>query len=479
MIPLDDFQNNEITKNIFDLITEQNLDFSLDVSIFESNCYSINQILANYGLFLRVYELKNNYRKFTIKTPNKQNQIKQLASCILQKFNGFEILKNEFAKREKQNLIPVDIIYIPTKNVDILPECYYTTEIQNAYTTLYQDNGLTRRSFLAYECYYCNKFFCKKDKHLRHFKVCTSKPGITYNFCTKTLCSYEDNFKSKGDIPFSIYFDFETTASTDSDWLNHEDKKMFVVSYAIVVAFHPFFKDQKKIHVLRSYSHTREQLITIPYLTEEQFAFRPKEVISQLYDQANEVFIKTSKNAIVKMFGIELAFIKQTLLAWYNKKIAPQFKFLSEDKINEFRTQNPYNSYTKCCICKFPMGVLYCDVDRPTDKMNYYDFVIRYEYKFIRNIFSEKDLARSVTVNNIENYYKYFDEFIQVTHGLLNWFNNGPTPLRRKDLHFYTVKFVENNFNDWYPETIHEEILETEIRNLGDCKGIPRNNLKF
>ena len=225
LIPLDDFQNNEITKNIFDLITEQNLDFSLDVSIFESNCYSINQILANYGLFLRVYELKNNYRKFTIKTPNKQNQIKQLASCILQKFNGFEILKNEFAKREKQNLIPVDIIYIPTKNVDTLPECYYTTEIQNAYTTLYQDNGLTRRSFLAYECYYCNKFFCRKDKHLRHFKVCTSKPGITYNFCTKTLCSYEDNFKSKGDVPFSIYFDFETTAPTDSDWLNHEDKK--------------------------------------------------------------------------------------------------------------------------------------------------------------------------------------------------------------------------------------------------------------
>ena len=88
-----------------------------------------------------------------------------------------------------------------------------------------------------------------------------------------------------------------------------------------------FLKIKKKIHVLRSYSHTREQLITILYLTEEQFAFRPKEVISQLYDQANEVFRKTSKNAIVKMFRIELAFIKQTLLAWYNKKIAPQFKF--------------------------------------------------------------------------------------------------------------------------------------------------------
>ena len=56
-------------------------------------------------------------------------------------------------------------------------------------------------------------------------KVCSGKPGIVYNFCTQTLTSFEDNFGSKGGLPFAIYFDFETTSPTDAEWLNPEDKK--------------------------------------------------------------------------------------------------------------------------------------------------------------------------------------------------------------------------------------------------------------
>ena len=39
-------------------------------------------------------------------------------------------------KRERRKFEPIDIIYIPTKNAQILPECYYTTNIANAYTAL-------------------------------------------------------------------------------------------------------------------------------------------------------------------------------------------------------------------------------------------------------------------------------------------------------------------------------------------------------
>ena len=79
-------------------------------------------------------------------------------------------------------------------------------------------------------------FYSKKVKHL---SVCTGMPGIVYNFCTQNLVSFEDNFGSKGDLPFAIYFDFETASPTDAEWLNPEDKKMFVVSYVMVIAFHP------------------------------------------------------------------------------------------------------------------------------------------------------------------------------------------------------------------------------------------------
>ena len=38
--------------------------------------------------------------------------------------------------------------------------------------------------------------------------------GVAYIFNNKNLVTFEDNFKSKGNLPFALYFDFETTAPT-------------------------------------------------------------------------------------------------------------------------------------------------------------------------------------------------------------------------------------------------------------------------
>ena len=40
-------------------------------------------------------------------------------------------------------------------------------------------------------------------------------PGIICNFNNKNLITFEDNFKSKGDVPMTMYFDFEATSFTD------------------------------------------------------------------------------------------------------------------------------------------------------------------------------------------------------------------------------------------------------------------------
>ena len=42
-------------------------------------------------------------------------------------------------------------------------------------------------------------------------KVCTSKEGITYSFNNGQITSFQGNFKYLGDVPFTVYFDFETT----------------------------------------------------------------------------------------------------------------------------------------------------------------------------------------------------------------------------------------------------------------------------
>ena len=91
------------------------------------------------------------------------------------------------------------------------------------------------------------KVFARADKQKRHIENCSDIPGIIYNFKNKNLITFEDNFKSKGDIPMTIYFDFKTTAPTDNCF-DPEQKKMFVISYVLIAAFHPHLNLKKILY---------------------------------------------------------------------------------------------------------------------------------------------------------------------------------------------------------------------------------------
>ena len=69
----------------------------------------------------------------------------------------------------------------------------------------------------------------------KHMSCCAGKAGFTFSFDNGKIIDYQDNYKHLGDVPFSIYFDFETTTGS----VVFFDAKMFVVSYCMVVAFHP------------------------------------------------------------------------------------------------------------------------------------------------------------------------------------------------------------------------------------------------
>ena len=120
----------------------------------------------------------------------------------------------------------------------------------------------------AYQCYYCSKFFARSDIQKHHMQHCSGVPGIVYNFNNQNLVTFEDNLGYKGDLPVVAYIDFETTAPTDSCF-DPEQKKMFVVSYVIILAFHPKLKMDRVI-IQRSFGHSLEQLATIDYLTNVQ-----------------------------------------------------------------------------------------------------------------------------------------------------------------------------------------------------------------
>ena len=170
---------------------------------------------------------------------------------------------------------------------------------------------------------------------------CSGKPGVIYNFTNQSPISYEDNFKAKGDLPFTVYFDFKTTAPTDN-CLDPEQRKMFVVSYVMIVAFHTALNLDRVI-ICRSFAHLLDQLSNIDYLTREQIGFIDSYLIHMLKDCACKVSKRQCKNSLGKMFSVESALVKKALLKWFNVKLKQTFvtikriaklRFESENKID-------------------------------------------------------------------------------------------------------------------------------------------------
>ena len=125
------------------------------------------------------------------------------------------------------------------------------------------------------------------------------------------MITFEENVKSKRNLPYALYFDFKTTAPKDN-YFDPEQTKMFVVSYTLIVSFHPKLKIPKII-VERSYVHPLKELTSISYLTGDQLSFSDAKLISQLKDAAY-VNSRKCKNAIAQMFTIETAFVKKPLI---------------------------------------------------------------------------------------------------------------------------------------------------------------------
>ena len=63
--------------------------------------------------------------------------VKQLSSCLIEKYNGFTVIRIEYQKKERKNFQPLDIIYKPTKDLEKEPACYFSTAISLAYSAYF------------------------------------------------------------------------------------------------------------------------------------------------------------------------------------------------------------------------------------------------------------------------------------------------------------------------------------------------------
>ena len=86
--------------------------FAIDLKKFNNTCHLINSVLSNHNYFLRVFELKNKFRYLSMKEPKKQNIVRQTSSCLSKKYNCFQVISIEYARKQSKNFKRIYVITV-------------------------------------------------------------------------------------------------------------------------------------------------------------------------------------------------------------------------------------------------------------------------------------------------------------------------------------------------------------------------------
>ena len=155
----------------------------------------------------------------------------------------------------------------------------------------------------------------------KHLACCSGKAGFTFSFDNRKIIGYQDHYKNLGDVPFSVYYDFETTTGS----VVFFDAKMYVVSYCMVIAFHPELKIPRLV-MFRSFDQTQQELTSLTHFQVLEYNFIDdrenynKVTLKQLQDAAFSVHNREKNTALPEMFSIELKFTVDCLKFWFTKK---------------------------------------------------------------------------------------------------------------------------------------------------------------
>ena len=179
------------------------------------------------------------------------------------------------------------------------------------------------------------------------------------------------------------------------------------------------------------------------------------------------------------MFCVECALVKQTLLEWFNSKFKSQYLQIS--LFNKFRYERNFPidwQNDKCVICKFPLKVEPTNYQTPDDEMTFGDFIIRYEHKFLRNIYMKEQINYSSDIKDLQSYYKTFQKFIHISIGLISMLNHYN---KNETVNYEVQEFIHNIFNDDSIDDFKNHIMKTDIKNALSTsnKKVPKFNLKI
>ena len=115
-----------------------------------------------------------------------------------------------------------------------------------------------------------------------------------------------------GDVPFTLYFDFENTTGNNI----FQDSKFFVIRYCQIYVIHPAL-NLDKIVIFRSSQQSAEEIYDLNYFRQEHILFFDRVTFNQLKDAATSVIAREKSTSLSELFPVELKFTIDTLNKWF------------------------------------------------------------------------------------------------------------------------------------------------------------------
>ena len=221
-----------------------------------------------------------------------------------------------------------------------------------------------------------------------------------------------------------------------------------MISYCEIYSFHPSL-NLDKIVIFRSYQQTAEQIYDLSHFKNEHAAFFNKTTFYQLKDAASAVLAREKSTSLAELFSVELKFTVDTLKDWFSRIIKPKFFEIDSAEKQKFRKDNPLDKNSLCCLCDFPLAA--------DSEKGWFDFVVRCEYLFLRNIYSYEDLKQM----NIENEENYED----IIRRLIEYYPLFENAIQEGDMCDEVMNFLLEDLNNCYStlEELREEIDHISI----------------
>ena len=151
-----DIENDQLYDAI--LSRKANLRLDLDFQNFENQCFPVTDLIIKYGLFLRIYELKDKFRYLIKQDSENKTVLRDLSSCVIEKLNDFNIIRVEFSETIRQTYQPIDTIYNPMRKLDEIKNCYFGKRLNLVFGASFS-GGTKIKHCTGWQCYFCSNYY--------------------------------------------------------------------------------------------------------------------------------------------------------------------------------------------------------------------------------------------------------------------------------------------------------------------------------